>query len=156
MKRIGTGTQKAEEELRALYPEVEVLRMDADTVAAKGGHEKILRRFAKKNVPILLGTQMVAKGLDFDNVTLVGVLSADLSLYLDRYNAAERTFSLLTQVVGRAGAREKRGQGRDPDLYAGKTRCSRPPPGRITNSFIKARSGCAGCMNIRPFPTCSP
>ena len=110
MKRIGTGTQKAEEELRALYPEVEVLRMDADTVAAKGGHEKILRRFAKKNVPILLGTQMVAKGLDFDNVTLVGVLSADLSLYLDRYNAAERTFSLLTQVVGRAGRGEKRGR----------------------------------------------
>lgn len=110
MKQIGTGTQKAEEELRALYPDIDILRMDADTVAIKGGHEKILRRFVQKNVPVLLGTQMVAKGLDFENVTLVGVLSADLSLYIDRYNAAERTFSLLTQVVGRAGRGEKRGR----------------------------------------------
>lgn len=110
MKQIGTGTQKAEEELHALYPDLEILRMDADTVALKGGHEKILRQFAKKNVPVLLGTQMVAKGLDFENVTLVGVLSADLSLYIDRYNAAERTFSLLTQVVGRAGRGEKKGR----------------------------------------------
>ncbi len=101
MKHVGTGTQKVEEELRELFPEAGILRMDADTAA--NGHEKILRQFEQEKVPILLGTQMVAKGLDFENVTLVGVLAADLSLYVDNYRAAERTFSLLTQVVGRAG-----------------------------------------------------
>ncbi len=101
MKHVGTGTQKVEEELRALFPEAAVLRMDADT--ADGRHEQLLDRFEKERIPILLGTQMVAKGLDFPNVTLVGVLAADLSLYVDNYRAAERTFSLLTQVVGRAG-----------------------------------------------------
>lgn len=82
--------------------------MDADT--AVGGHEKILNQFEKERVPILLGTQMVAKGLDFENVTLVGVLSADISLYIDHYRAAERTFDLLTQVVGRAGRGGKTGR----------------------------------------------
>lgn len=108
MTHIGIGTQKVAEELQALFPDVPILRMDADTVTA--GHEAILRQFAQKNVPILLGTQMVAKGLDFENVTLVGVLAADLSLYVDHYRAAERTFSLLTQVVGRAGRGEKTGR----------------------------------------------
>ena len=108
MKHIGTGTQKVEEELRELFPGAGILRMDADT--ASGGHEAILSRFEKDRVPILLGTQMVAKGLDFENVTLVGVLSADLSLYVDNYRAAERTFSLLTQVVGRAGRGGKQGR----------------------------------------------
>ena len=101
MKHVGVGTQWVEQELQSLFPEAEVLRMDADT--ASGRHEEILSRFEKERVPILLGTQMVAKGLDFENVTLVGVLSADLSLYMENYRAAERTFSLLTQVVGRAG-----------------------------------------------------
>lgn len=82
--------------------------MDADTVAA--GHEALLREFEQRRIPILLGTQMVAKGLDFPNVTLVGVLSADLSLYVDNYRAAERTFNLLTQVVGRAGRGERAGR----------------------------------------------
>ena len=108
MKHIGTGTQKVEEELRELFPEAGILRMDADT--ATGGHEKLLDRFEKERIPILLGTQMVAKGLDFENVTLVGVLSADISLYVDHYRAAERTFSLLTQVVGRAGRGGKTGR----------------------------------------------
>ncbi len=108
MKHMGFGTQKVEEELRELLPDVEILRMDADTVG--GGHEKLLREFEEKKVPILLGTQMVAKGLDFENVTLVGVLTADLSLYVDHYRASERTFSLLTQVVGRAGRGEKAGR----------------------------------------------
>ena len=98
MKHVGTGTQKVEEELRELFPGTEVLRMDADT--ADGRHEQLLDRFEKERIPILLGTQMVAKGLDFPNVTLVGVLAADLSLYVDNYRSAERTFSLLTQVVG--------------------------------------------------------
>ncbi len=108
MKHVGTGTQKVEEELRELFPEAGILRMDADT--ASGGHEKLLRQFESERIPILLGTQMVAKGLDFENVTLVGVLSADTSLYIDNYRAAERTFSLLTQVVGRAGRGGKTGR----------------------------------------------
>ncbi len=108
MKRVGAGTQKVEAELRELFPDAEILRMDADT--ASGGHEKLLRRFEEERIPILLGTQMVAKGLDFENVTLVGVLSADLSLYVDHYRAAERTFALLTQVVGRAGRGGKQGR----------------------------------------------
>ena len=108
MKHIGAGTQKVEEELRELFPEAGILRMDADTTA--GGHEEILQAFERERVPILLGTQMVAKGLDFENVTLVGVLSADISLYVDNYRAAERTFSLLTQVVGRAGRGGKTGR----------------------------------------------
>ena len=108
MKRIGAGTQKVEEELAVLFPETGVLRMDADTTAE--GHEKLLRRFERERIPILLGTQMVAKGLDFENVTLVGVLAADLSLYQENYRAAERTFSLLTQVVGRAGRGGKTGR----------------------------------------------
>ena len=108
MKHIGFGTQKVEEELHGLFPGAEVLRMDADTVS--GNHEELLERFEKKKIPILLGTQMVAKGLDFENVTLVGVLSADLGLYLDNYHASERTFSLLTQVVGRAGRGSKDGR----------------------------------------------
>ena len=108
MKHIGAGTQRVEEELRDLLPDAGVLRMDADT--ASGGHERLLTRFEREKIPILLGTQMVAKGLDFENVTLVGVLSADSSLYVDNYRAAERTFSLLTQVVGRAGRGGKQGR----------------------------------------------
>ena len=108
MKHVGVGTQKVEEELRDLFPGVGLLRMDADT--ATGGHDALLSRFEQERIPILLGTQMVAKGLDFENVTLVGVLSADLSLYVDHYRAAERTFSLLTQVVGRAGRGGKQGR----------------------------------------------
>ena len=108
MKAVGAGTQKVEEELHQMFPDAPVLRMDADTVS--GNHEQLLHRFETEKIPILLGTQMVAKGLDFANVTLVGVLSADLSLYVDHYRAAERTFNLLTQVVGRAGRGDKAGR----------------------------------------------
>ena len=110
LKRVGSGTQKVEQELAALFPNTPVLRMDADTVAAAHGHEALLKEFTQKNIPILLGTQMVAKGLDFENVTLVGVLDADLSLYAQNYHAAERTYSLLAQVVGRAGRGEHPGR----------------------------------------------
>lgn len=103
LKPVGTGTQKVEQELRSVFPDTALLRMDADTVSASNSHEAILSRFQQQRIPILLGTQMVAKGLDFENVTLVGVLDADMSLYVDSYRAAETTFSLLTQVVGRAG-----------------------------------------------------
>ena len=110
MKRVGSGTQKVEQELFDLFPKAKVLRMDADTVGASRGHEALLREFEEKKIPILLGTQMVAKGLDFENVTLVGVLDADLSLYAQNYHAAERTYSLLAQVVGRAGRGERPGR----------------------------------------------
>jgi len=107
---VGYGTQQVESDLRSRFPGVPVLRMDADTVTATRSHEKILAEFRDKKVPILVGTQMVAKGLDFENVTLVGVLSADQSLYAPDFRAGERTFSLLTQVVGRAGRGEKPGR----------------------------------------------
>ncbi|MDO4516929.1 MAG: primosomal protein N' [Bacillota bacterium] len=110
LRFVGMGTQKLQEELETLYPGTEIMRMDADTISATQSHEVLLDRFRKKGVPILLGTQMVAKGLDFPNVTLVGVVDADLSLYADSYRAAERTFSLLTQVVGRAGRGDKPGR----------------------------------------------
>ena len=110
LKRIGTGTQKAQQELNELFPEMEVLRMDADTVSAVNTHEKILDRFAEERIPVLIGTQMVAKGLNLPDVTLVGVLDADLSLYSGSYRAAETTFNMLTQVVGRAGRGDAAGQ----------------------------------------------
>ena len=109
MKTIGSGTQKIEQELTALFPDTRVLRMDADTVSSSGGHEAILDEFSRRKVPLLLGTQMVAKGLDFPLVTLAGVLDADLSLYVANYRAAETTFSLITQLVGRAGRGESGG-----------------------------------------------
>ena len=110
LKLIGSGTQSIEDELQELLPEARILRMDADTTEGRVSHEKLLDNFAKGKADILLGTQMVAKGLDFDNVTLVGVLEADLSLYCGDYHAAERTFSLLAQVVGRAGRRTRPGR----------------------------------------------
>ncbi len=103
LKRIGTGTQKVQQELQGLYPDIAVDRMDADMVTALNTHEKILDHFQQHHVPVLIGTQMVAKGLNLPDVTLVGVLDADLSLYNDSYRAAETTFNMLTQVVGRAG-----------------------------------------------------
>ena len=103
VKRVGTGTQKIQQELREIMPDVPVARMDADTVSASNTHEAILDRFQKEHIPVLIGTQMVAKGLNLPDVTLVGVLDADLSLYTDSYRAAETTFNMLTQVVGRAG-----------------------------------------------------
>ncbi|MBP3312087.1 MAG: primosomal protein N' [Butyricicoccus sp.] len=104
------GTQRVEEELRALFPGARVLRMDADTTAAKNAHEQLLESFGAGKADILLGTQMVTKGLDFENVTLVGVLDADQSLYAQDFRARERTFSLITQVVGRAGRRDRQGR----------------------------------------------
>ena len=110
MKRLGTGTQKVQQELETLFPGKTVLRMDADTVNAANTHEMILERFSNEKIPVLLGTQMVAKGLNLPDVTLVGVLDADLGLYTDSYRAAETTFNMLTQVVGRAGRGDTAGQ----------------------------------------------
>ena len=103
LKRIGVGTQKAQQELQSVYPDLAVDRMDTDTVSAVNTHEKILDHFQQEHIPVLLGTQMVAKGLNLPDVTLVGVLDADLGLYSDSYHAAQTTFQMLTQVVGRAG-----------------------------------------------------
>ncbi len=99
----GVGTQRVEEELQTLFPAAKTVRMDFDTTTKKGAHEKILSSFGNKEIDILLGTQMVAKGLDFPHVTLVGVINADLQMLLPDFRAAERTFQLLTQVAGRAG-----------------------------------------------------
>ena len=109
VRYAGAGTQKAEEAVEELFPEARILRMDADTTMAKYSHEKKLKQFADGEYDIMVGTQMVAKGLDFPNVTLVGVLSADQALYSDDFRSYERAFALLTQVVGRSGRGEKEG-----------------------------------------------
>lgn len=110
LKYVGVGTQKLEEELGELFPGVGIIRMDTDTVMRAGSHQALLSRFKNERVPILLGTQMVTKGLDFSNVTLAAVISADQSLYAGDFRAHERTFSLITQVVGRSGRGEKAGR----------------------------------------------
>lgn len=99
----GYGTQKVAQELETLFPGVGVLRMDTDTVAPAGSHDALLTRFQQEKIPIMVGTQMVTKGLNFESVTLVGVISADQSLYAGDYRAQERTFSMITQVIGRSG-----------------------------------------------------
>src|SRR5690606_33553514 len=107
---FGTGTQKVEEELAKLLPQARVIRMDVDTTSRKGAHEKLLKEFGDQKADILLGTQMIAKGLDFPNVTLVGVLTADTMLHLPDFRSSEKTFQLLTQVSGRAGRHELKGE----------------------------------------------
>ena len=118
---FGTGTQQVEQIVKKTFPEAKVLRMDMDTTRTKDGHEKILSAFQNQEADILIGTQMIVKGHDFPNVTLVGILAADLSLYADDYKSGERTFQLLTQAAGRAGRGEKKGnviiQTYDPEHY---------------------------------------
>lgn len=109
LKRVGFGTQYVEEELHRLFPEANIMRMDADTTSTKFAYEELLGRFRNGEADILIGTQMVTKGHDFPRVTLVGVINADTSLYLSDYKSNERTFDLLTQVVGRAGRADKKG-----------------------------------------------
>ncbi len=106
----GFGTQKVQQELEVLFPDAKILRMDADTTSAKNSHEKSFRLFAQGEYDIMVGTQMVAKGLDFPDVTLVGVISVDQQLYNDDFRSTERAFDLLTQVVGRSGRGEKSGR----------------------------------------------
>lgn len=110
IRYFGTGTQKVEESLTKLIPEARVIRMDVDTTRTKGAHEKLLKSFRNHEADILLGTQMIAKGLDFPDITLVGVLNADTMLHLPDFRASERTFQLLTQVSGRAGRHERTGE----------------------------------------------
>lgn len=110
IRYFGTGTQRIEQELHNICPDASVIRMDVDTTSGKHSHESILRRFKEEKIDILLGTQMVSKGLDFPNISLVGVLAADMSLNVNDYRAAERTFNLITQVCGRAGRGDKKGR----------------------------------------------
>lgn len=122
IRYYGTGTQKVEQELTQLFPQARILRMDVDTTKRKGAHARILREFGERKADILLGTQMIAKGLDYPDVTLVGVLNADTALGLADFRASERTFQLLTQVSGRAGRAQKEGkviiQTYNPEHYA--------------------------------------
>ena len=110
IRYFGSGTQKVEQEINKYFPKASVLRMDVDTTRTKNAHEKILSDFKNNGVDILLGTQMITKGHDFENVTLVGVLAADSSMNISDYRASERTFQLLTQAIGRAGRGEKKGR----------------------------------------------
>ena len=122
IKYFGAGTQKVQEEVSQLFPEARVARLDVDTTAAKDAHEKILEGFRRGDTNVLVGTQMITKGLDFPNVTLVGVVAADMSLNLPDYRSTERTFQLITQVAGRAGRADDPGrvvvQTYDPEHYA--------------------------------------
>jgi len=122
MLELGVGTERLEEVVKQHFPQAVVARMDADTMAERGAHERVLGSFRKKHIDVLIGTQMIAKGLDFPDVTLVGVVSADTGLFVPDYRAAERTFQLLHQVAGRAGRGDKAGtviiQTYCPDNYA--------------------------------------
>lgn len=122
LREMGVGTERIEHELVARFPKARIARMDSDTVSGKGGHKRVLDKMAAGDIDILVGTQMIAKGHDFPEVTLVGVLQAEGSLYLPDFRAAERTFQLISQVIGRAGRGEKPGrvlvQAMQPDHYA--------------------------------------
>jgi primosomal protein N' (replication factor Y) len=122
LKELGTGTERIEEEIKSLFPTARVVRMDLDTTTRKGAHDKIITAFAKGEYDILLGTQMISKGLDFPNVTLVGILNADTSLFIPSYKSNENTFDLISQVSGRSGRSEKNGeviiQTYNPDHFA--------------------------------------
>ena len=122
LNKLGVGTQKIEEELQNIFPNSKILRMDYDTTSRKGMHEKMIEEFKNHQYDILLGTQMVAKGLDFSNVTLVGVINADTTLNIPDFRSSENTFSLLSQVAGRSGRSNKEGkviiQTFNPDHYA--------------------------------------
>ena len=110
LNNLGVGTEKVEEELKGLFPDARILRMDFDTTSRKGSHEKMITAFKNHEYDILLGTQIVAKGLDFENVTLVGVINADTSLNIPDFRSSENTFSLLSQVAGRSGRSSRTGE----------------------------------------------
>ena len=117
LEHVGIGTDRVEAELRAQFPEIRLARVDRDTIRRRGSLVRLLERFARRELDVLVGTQMIAKGHDFPDVTLVGVISADVGLGLADFRAAERTFQLLTQVAGRAGRGERRGEAIIQTLY---------------------------------------
>ena len=150
--RFGIGTERVEEETRNTFPEARVMRMDRDTTARKGAHGTILEAFRQGEADILVGTQMIAKGLDFPNVTLVGVVSADTSINLPDFRAAERTFQLISQVAGRSGRGQEPGevivQTFDPDQYA--IQCA---AGHDYLNFYKTEIETRGELNYPPYTT---
>ncbi|MBX6395017.1 MAG: primosomal protein N' [Alicyclobacillaceae bacterium] len=145
IRHFGTGTQRVEEALCKLFPEARIIRMDVDTTRRKGAHEELLDRFARGEANVLVGTQMIAKGLDFPRVGLVGVISADTSLYLPDFRASERTFQLLVQVAGRAGRGEVPGttviQTYNPDHYAIRAAADHDPKAFYQRELAMRRSG---------------
>ena len=110
LRQVGAGTQKIEDVLSEQFPDLSIIRLDTDAVSQTGDRERILSRFVNEKIPVLVGTQMIGKGHNFSNVTLSGIISADQSLYTGNYRAAEKTFSILTQVIGRSGRAEKKGR----------------------------------------------
>lgn len=122
IKYFGVGTQRVEEEVHKLFPDVPTLRMDNDTTRTKDAHATLIERFRRGEARVLVGTQMIAKGLDFPNVTMVGIVAADAMLKLPDYRSAERTFQLLTQVAGPRGPRGCARRGLFADLRSGKLR----------------------------------
>ncbi|NLM85355.1 MAG: primosomal protein N' [Clostridiales bacterium] len=143
LKPVGAGTQKVEEEFRKLFPGVQTIRMDADTTTGKDSHEQLLNQFRSGAARVMIGTQMIAKGLDFPQVTLVGVVLADLSLNMPDYRAQERTFQLLTQVAGRAGRADMPGevviQTYKPEHYAILTAAQQEYRGFFNQEFARRR-----------------
>ena len=149
------GTQQIEKVIEKEFPKARVLRMDFDTTRTKDSYEKILASFAKHEADILVGTQMIVKGHDFPNVTLVGVIAADLSLNMDDYHCGERTFQLLTQAVGRSGRGNRPGQAviqtYQPEHYSIQLRLF-----RIIRNFIKKKwgIGCFWTIRRQPYDDC--
>jgi primosomal protein N' (replication factor Y) len=161
LRQFGAGTQRVEAELAAVMPGLPVVRMDMDTTSAKGGHERRLTEFEALRSGILLGTQMIAKGLDYPDVTLVGVMNADTTLHMPDFRAAERTYQLLEQVAGRAGRGVRAGEvviqtywpdhpaivavaSHDPNIMLDRERSDRsllgyPPFGRLANITLTGR-----------------
>lgn len=141
---LGIGTQRVEEDLHTLLPEARVIRMDLDTTTRKNAHQELLRRFARGEADVLLGTQMVAKGLDFPRVTLVGVINADTSLAFPDFRSAERTFQLITQVAGRAGRRDLPGeviiQTRNPEHYSLRLAAEHDYPAFFRQEYAQRRA----------------
>ena len=150
IRHFGTGTQKIEQEIKRVFPEARVLRMDKDTTARKHSHEDIIRAFSNREADILIGTQMVAKGLDFPGVSLVGVMAADMSLNTGDFRSQERTFELITQVAGRAGRADDKGrvvvQTYSPENYSINTSAKQDYEG-FYNEEIKMRE----MMEYPPF-----
>ncbi len=147
---FGIGTQKVEEQVRVLFPEARVLRMDADTTKNKNSYEQILSKFANGEVDILVGTQMIVKGHDFANVTLVGMIAADLTMFDNDFRSAERTFDLLTQAAGRAGRGELRGEVVI-QTYAPEHYCIETAAKQDYESFYEEEKAYRSLMSYPPF-----
>ena len=143
LEQIGFGTERVEAEVRAMFPDARVARVDRDTIRRRGAITALLERFAAREIDVLVGTQMIAKGHDFPRVTLVGVISADVGLGLADFRAGERTFQLLTQVAGRAGRGEIRGRGGRADALPEALQHPSTPAVRTTRRS-SARSSSSG------------